>query len=304
VTGQAVAVVEPVGVVAAPTTAAEVATAWLLGYSNAGTRAEYGRDLREWGGWLERAGVTDPLAAHRSHVEAFARTLEAEGRARSTVARKLAALSGYYRFAEDEGLIARSPVRVRRPRGNGDSQKMGLDRDETRALVRAARASSPRDHALVLVLALNGLRISEALGADVADLGTERGHRTLRIVRKGGKHAAVPLAPVTGEAVDAMLSGRPIEGPLFATATGRRMDRRSAFKVIRRLAREAGLSKAVGPHTLRHGYVAQALDAGATLRDVQLAVGHASPTTTVAYDRQRQALDSNPTYVLAATLSD
>src|SRR5437762_2439470 len=97
-----------------PTTPDQLAAAWLIGYSGA-TRRAYATDLREWAEWLDRAGV-EAFAAHRAHVEAFARELELLGRARSTVARKLAALAGYYTYAEDEGLVERSPLkRVRRP---------------------------------------------------------------------------------------------------------------------------------------------------------------------------------------------
>ena len=82
---------------------------------------------------------------------------------------------------------------VRRPKVGTDTVSTGLDRDELASLVRAAESDSLRSHALVLLLGLNGLRISEALGAEVDDLTTERSHRVLRITRKGGKTATVPL---------------------------------------------------------------------------------------------------------------
>src|SRR4051794_22760956 len=87
-------------------TADDVAAAWLLGYSGA-TRSAYAADLRCWGSWLAAAG-TEPLQAHRAHVDAYARSLEGQGRSRATIARRLAALSGFYAYAVDEGLIARS----------------------------------------------------------------------------------------------------------------------------------------------------------------------------------------------------
>src|SRR5436190_3904958 len=97
------------------TTADEIAAAWLLGYSGA-TRNAYAADLRCWASWLTSIGV-EPLQAHRAHVDAYARSLEEQGRSRSTIARRLASLSGFYSYAADEGLVARSPVtRVRRPK--------------------------------------------------------------------------------------------------------------------------------------------------------------------------------------------
>ena len=171
-----------------------------------------------------------------------------------------------------------------------------------RALLDTARASGRRDHALACLLALNGLRITEALAADVADLGNERGHHTLRLRRKGGKRQTVALAPRTAAAIDAMLDGR-ISGPLFATRTGKRMDRHAALKVVRRLARIAGIEHAVSPHSLRHGFVTLALDAGVPLRDVQDAAGHADPRTTRRYDRGRHSLDRAATYTVASYLA-
>jgi integrase/recombinase XerD len=90
-----------------------------------------------------------------------------------------------------------------------------------RRVLEAAERDGARSVALVCLLGLNGLRVSEALAADVADLGHERGHRTLRITGKGGKVATVPLAPRTAAAVGALTTGRQ-SGPIFATRTGRR----------------------------------------------------------------------------------
>ena len=136
----------------------------------------------------------DPLDAHRTHVDAYARVLgEVGGRSPATVARHLSTLSGFYRYAVAEDAIPRNPVaNVRRPKVGTDTVSTGLDKDELAALIRVASADSPRS----LVLGLNGLRVSEALGADVTDLGTERGHQVLKITRKGGKTGTVPLAPV------------------------------------------------------------------------------------------------------------
>lgn len=280
-----------------PGTPGEVAAAWLLRYSGA-TRKAYGADLREWGTWLEAAGV-EPFATHRAHIEAFARELEMGGRAPSTVARKLAALSGFYTYAAEEGLLDRSPmVGVRRPRVDDESPALGLDRDELRRVLAAARECGPRDTALALLLAMDGLRISEALGADVSDLGHERGHRTLRVRRKGNRQGVAPLVPLVAEAIDAYLDDR-TEGPLFITSTGKRLDRHSASDVVAKWARRAGVEKRVTPHSFRHSFVTLALDAGAQLRDVQDAAGHRSPNTTRRYDRGRGALERHPAHRLA-----
>jgi site-specific recombinase XerC len=107
------------------------------------------------------------------------------GRARATVTRRLCTIAGFYKYAVEEELLEHSPaVHVRRPRLDYESHATGLDRNEVGALLVAAGLGTPAEHALISLLALNGLRVSEATAADIEALGTERGHRTLAIVRK------------------------------------------------------------------------------------------------------------------------
>ena len=160
---------------------------FLAGYSGL-TRDAYALDLRQWLTWCDEQGLR-VFAVRRAHIELFARHLEAKGRARATVARRLSTIIGFYRYCEQEQLIDHSPaVHVRRPKVNYDSNVTGLDRNEVGAFLIQAGLSGARDHALASLLALNGLRISEALGADIGDLGLERGHRTMTIRRKGGQN--------------------------------------------------------------------------------------------------------------------
>jgi integrase len=124
----------------------------------------------------------------------------------------------------EEDLLDHSPAaHVRRPRLDYESHAVGLDRNELGALLVAAGLGSPAEHALISLLALNGLRISEAAGADIENLGTERGHRTLVITRKGGKVVTIPLAPRTARAID-LAVGERSEGPVFRAGDGLRLD--------------------------------------------------------------------------------
>jgi len=274
------------------------ATGFLAGYSGR-TREAYGLDLRQYIGWC-RSHELPVFAARRTDIEMFARELENHGKARATISRRLGTIVGFYRFAEEEGIIERSPAeRVRRPRLYNDSHAMSLDRNELGALLIQAGLSGARDHALCSLLALNGLRVSEAIGALIEDLALERGHRTLLVHRKGGKTARIPLAPRTARAID-LVVGERYEGPIFVRDDGRQLDRHTAARVVRRLTRRAGIDKKIGPHSLRHSFITAALDAGVALRDVQDAASHADPRTTMRYDRGRQSLDRHPTYVVAA----
>jgi integrase len=134
-----------------------------------------------------------------------------------------------------------------------------------------------------------------------ARLGFERGHRRLAIVRKGSKVVTVPLAPRTARAID--LFGERCDGPIFVGTDSGRIDRHAAGRIVRRIARRAGIAERGGPHTLRHAFITAALDAGVPLRDVQEAASHADPRTIMRDDRARVSLDRHATYIVATFLA-
>ncbi len=153
------------------------------------------------------------------------------------------------------------------------------------------------------MLGLLGLRIFEAAGADIGDLGEEHGHRVLRVCGKGGKVVLVPLPPAIGRAIDRATAGR-LRGPILLNSRVARMDRHAATRRLRQLARRASVPiTRPHPHMLRHTFVTTMLDAGVDLRDVQIAARHADPRTTMRYDRARQYLDRHPNYILAAYMA-
>jgi integrase/recombinase XerD len=270
---------------------------FLAGYSGL-TRAAYELDLRQYATWCQQHQLR-LFQACRAGIEGFARDLEARGRARATITRRLCTVAGFYRYAVEEELLDHSPAaHVRRPRLDYESHAAGLDRNDLGALLVAAGPGAPGEHALISLLALNGLRVSEATGTNIEALGIERGHRTLVITRKGGKVVTIPLAPRTARAIDLAIGERP-EGPVFLAPDGRRLDRHGAARIARRVARRAGITKPIGPHTLRHPFIT-AVGAGVPLRDVQEAASHADPRTTIRYDRARGSLDRHATYIVAA----
>ena len=287
-----------------------LAAGWLVGHPH-NTAAAYRRDLRAGASWCAGLGL-HPLAAERHHVDAWVRHLSTMPQPRTgrpasaaTIARKLSALAGFYDYGlHDAGVLAHSPVAsVRRPRVADESQAIGLSADQLRGLLTAAAAHSLRSAALVSVLTFCGLRISEALGADVRDYSHDQGHRILKVIRKGGRAGRVALAPPVVRTLDAYLAGRP-DGPLFLARNGvGRYPYRSAHEQLARLCRTAGLPAGVTPHSLRHSYATESLQLGAALQDVQDALGHADPRTTRRYDRNRGRLDRSPNYLLARALT-
>jgi site-specific recombinase XerD len=262
-------------------------------------------DLRCYLAWCAERGL-DPLAARRPHLELYIRWMQEIRRFKpSTVSRRFSVAAGFYRTCVLDGIIEHSPAEhVRRPAVPAESPTLGFTHLQFEALLTAARDSANRhDFALVAMLGLLGLRIFEATSADIADLGEEHGHRVLRVCGKGTKIVLVPLPPAVGRAIDRAVASR-VRGPILLNGRGARMDRHAATRRLRHLAQTAGIQIArAHPHMLRHTYITTMLDAGADLRDVQIAARHADPRTTMRYDRARNNLDRHPNYIRAAYMA-
>jgi integrase/recombinase XerD len=297
------------GSLSTPGSAEEFTEAWLANRRlSAHTRDAYRRDVKSWLAWCRERGL-EPLRATFLDVNAYARGLEARPMAAATVARKLSGLSSWYDFLLKLQAVTANPVGgADRPYVDRDhSATVGLTPEEVDALLAAAdRAEGPtgvRHRAVLTLLADLGLRVGELVSLDMADIGWERGHRTVRFVGKGGKSRRRALTPGAALTLDEYLRIRGAgEGPLFVTATGSRLDRHAVFRLVRRLARQAGIAAAdrLSPHSLRHSFATTARAEGVPLEDVQDAMGHADPRTTRRYDRDRFNLDRDPAYTIAA----
>jgi integrase/recombinase XerD len=305
------------GTVAVSGPAEQVTEAWLQNRRlSAHTRDAYRRDVGEWLQWCAGREL-DPLRASFLDVNAYARGLEARPLAPASVARKLSGLSSWYDFLLKLRAVEANPVAgADRPYVSRDhSATVGLSPEEVDALLAAAEQetgpAAVRHRVVLTLLADLGLRVGELVGLDVADLGVERGHRSVRFIGKGGRPRRRVLTPAAGAALDAYLRERAaaertsvdrLDGPLLVTATGARIDRHSVFRLVRRLARQAGIAgwARLSPHSLRHSFATTAREEGVPLEDVQDAMGHADPRTTRRYDRDRHNLDRDPAYTIAA----
>ncbi|MEY2591013.1 MAG: integrase/recombinase XerD [Acidimicrobiaceae bacterium] len=278
---------------------ARLAVAGFLARYSGPTLVSYTADLRYWFNWCETVRLP-AFAAQRPHLELWARTLEQRGLAPATISRRLSSLAGFYRFAVIDGTIDRSPAEyVRRPKIYTESATLGLDRMELGAFIAQGAAAGPTEHAVACLLGLLGLRVSEACNVNIEDLSSERGHRTVTVLGKGHKMAVIPLPPRVARAVD-LASGERLDGPVLLMSSGQRMNRHGATRIVRRIAKRAGITKYISPHSLRHSFITAALDAGVPLRDVQIAARHSDPRTTTRYDRARNNLDRHAAYVVTA----
>ena len=164
------------------------------------------------------------------------------------------------------------------------------------------------------MLLYQGLRVSELCGINLEDLSTQRGHRVVRLRRKGGEEQDQAIAPPAAGSLDAWLAERagaieaaggaaPATGPVFTGPDGARLTRYQVEWIIECCAKAAGIDKRISPHSLRHACTTMLLDAGVPLRDIQVYMGHANSATTERYDLGRQHLDKSPAYALAGVFA-
>jgi integrase/recombinase XerC len=269
------------------------------------TRAAYERDVAEFVAWAERGGCPGgPNALDHRTLRRFLAYLDTRGFARTTIARKAAALRAYLRFLRRRGVIDRDlGALLRAPKGASRlprvirSEEANDLLDEVADavdLVAAEEGDDPvavavvlRDLAVLEVLYGAGLRVSECCGLTLVDCDLDRGLVT--VLGKGSKVRRVPLGGPAIDAVSAWLSrGRPAlatpDSPsdlVFLNQRGRALTPRDARRVLEHHPLPDG--RAVHPHALRHAYATHLLEGGADLRAVQELLGHADLATTQIY---------------------
>lgn len=282
----------------------KVISYFLVGYRDP-TRKMYERQIKTWGHWCSKQKLNVLFTVERVHLEKYAQELEDVRKLkRSTIAHKLSVLSLFYRYCVEENYIQKNPaVNVRRPKVEYITTRLHLDDSELRRFLSSVSSSkNPRDAAICKLLVCNGLRVSEALNANLENIHYEGHHLVLNLIRKGGKECVIPLSPFVSSAIYAYVGERTF-GPIFLGVEGCRMDRSAVDRIIKRHCKKVGINKKVSPHSLRHSAITSLLNAGIPLRDVQMFANHKDPRTTSYYDHGRKQLDSNPTYVLASLIS-
>jgi site-specific recombinase XerD len=277
------------------------------------TRRAYATALAAYLGWLDGAGL-DWRAPDRGALRAYLAELT-EGRARTTVAQRLAAIRSFYRWARRTGLVVADPwaalATPRRPRrltavlAPGEVERLlaaaaaepvesgGEGRAAGRMATPLRHALALRDVALVETAYAAGLRISELAGARLGELDLARGE--IRVAGKGrkerigllGRPARAALAAYLADgrpALAARAAGarRPPEA-LFLNHRGGPLGARGIRYRIHEASMRAGLPDDATPHTLRHSFATHLLDGGADLRVVQELLGHADLATTQVY---------------------
>ena len=264
------------------------------------TQLAYGRDLKDFAGWLAHR-KTDFSAATREDVEGYLVSCDAEGLSKATRARRLSSIRQLFRFAHDEGWRTDNPaIRIKGP-GAVPRLPKALSKDDVERLMTVAHGFGRtetdrlRNAALMELLYATGLRVTELVGLPIAAV---RGDPRMILVRgKGGKERMVPLSGPARAALGVWLArwdemadlarkaGKPAPRHLFpGSGAEGHLTRQHFHLMLKDMAVAAGLQPSlVSPHALRHAFATHLLAGGADLRVIQTLLGHADVATTEIY---------------------
>lgn len=225
-------------------------------------------------------------------LRTFVSALHEAGYAKTSIARRLASLRSYFKFAQREGLCETNPAKpLRNPRKERKLPHF-LTGSEIKKLLDAPSRHEPlglRDRAILETMYSAGLRVSELVGVNLRDLDLTEG--LVRVRGKGKRERLAPLGRFAVTAIRRWLSKRkPAAGlskteadAVFLNRFGKRITTRSVARMLEKYLQETGLDLRTSPHTLRHSFATHLLDRGADIRSVQELLGHKSLVTTQIY---------------------
>ncbi|MDH7481789.1 MAG: site-specific tyrosine recombinase XerD [Armatimonadota bacterium] len=255
------------------------------------TVAAYARDLSQFAHYAAGKGINSPEGLSEEVLVGFLEELRKAGMSPSSISRKLSAIKTFCKFACREGLITIDFTSGVETTKSALRLPSILSIEEVSELLAQPDWRDPsgcRDKAMLEVLYATGIRVSELLSLRISDVNTSVGF--LKCFGKGSKERIVPLGKVAIEYLERYLStGRPKFARsgssefLFLTNRGRKMSRVGFWKLIKKYAAQAGITKNITPHTIRHSFATHLLQGGADLRSIQEMLGHANIATTQVY---------------------
>lgn len=253
------------------------------------TIKSYSRDLVDFARFAEDGRLDSVLEATRLDIAEYLGHLRQRGLSSSTVDRKTDSIRSFYRFMTAERYITNDPTRLIESSRSWSKLPSVLSIEEVQLLLDQPDTSKPlglRNKMILEVMYATGLRVSEIVGLRITDLNPEVGY--VRCLGKGNKERVVPIGSEALAAVkEYMDSGRPLLHPkgdyLLVNYRGEKITRDGVLKIIRKIAKSAGIMKSISPHTLRHCFATHLLERGADLRSLQEMLGHADIATTQIY---------------------
>ena len=257
------------------------------------TRLAYARDLQLLQQYLQLEAEDDLLQVSRQQLLEYLQYLKQQGRAATTIARKLAAIKAFYKFLTDERYVKENPAQVIEATTKGLHLPRVLSLQEVERLLEQPDLNSLegyRDRTMLEVLYATGMRVSELLELPLSHVDLRQ--QLVRVLGKGSKERLVPLGGIAVKFLTNYLEVvrpqllREQNGPVanvFVNLWGRPMTRQRFVQIISGHGQRAGIRKKLTPHILRHSFATHLLDNGTDLRVVQELLGHADISTTQIY---------------------
>jgi len=256
------------------------------------TVISYSNDISALFRFLESYGVSDPSGISYNQIASFFRSLNSLGLASSSSARYYSSIKGFFKYLFVNKYIKENPVEKLMPPKLSKNLPEVLSVNDIDSILSKPDTEDKlglRDRAILELLYACGTRVSEMINLQLSDLFFR--DEVIRVFGKGSKERLVPIGRSAVSWVNLYLkNSRPLlekkmksENYLFLNSRGSRLSRMGAWKIIDRYAKEAGIMKAVHPHTFRHSFATHLLEGGADLRAVQEMLGHADISTTQIY---------------------
>lgn len=257
------------------------------------TLRAYQKDILQHLEFLQGLGCNGPKQVTPLNLRKFLVQLRGKDYKTTTLSRKLASLRSFYKFLFKEGVIGNNPATVLRSPKRHRTLPKFLSPQEVESILSVIDKDSPnghRDRAVLETLYSTGVRVSELVGLDVANIDTFS--ELVKVRGKGKKERIVPIGSHALEAVKVYLAtsnrgqgtgAQKDNKALFLNKTGGRLTTRSVARILEKYMRLSGIRQRPSPHTLRHSFATHLLDRGADLRAVQEMLGHASLSSTQIY---------------------
>ncbi|MCW3490242.1 site-specific tyrosine recombinase XerD [Dethiobacter alkaliphilus] len=255
------------------------------------TLESYNRDLRTYYTYLKQNGITSLEETSRSNIVGYLLSLQNLGKATSTLSRNMASIRSFYNYLFQERHLVENPAaELESPKLEKKLPRVLTPQEMDLLLEQPdqTQVTGIRDKAMLEVIYATGIRVSELMSLDIGDVNLDAGF--IRCLGKGSKERIIPLGSVAIRNVGRYLNeGRPKlvrqagEAALFVNQHGNRLTRQGFWKILKKYATRAGITKEITPHTMRHSFATHLLENGADLRSVQEMLGHADISTTQIY---------------------
>lgn len=255
------------------------------------TLESYSRDIGHFLDYLTDRGISAYPELTRTGVMLYFARLREQGKAPATIARSSVALKAFLQFLLQDNIIEQDLASAITPPKLEKKLPDILSLEETRLLLEAPDDSTPlglRDKAILELLYATAIRVSELIALNIRDV--DIGVRFLRCSGDTGKERILPFGMETAKWLDKYLneirgepSLHPEQKPLFPNRSGERISRQGIWKLLKKYADRAGLTKDITPHTLRHSCAVHLLESGADVRSVQEMLGHGDLATIQLY---------------------